>query len=448
MNVLLLSPPSSKPAPAPGEQQLECLSVAVERILESGALDCRRETLIADDNQCSASGRDGLVRTAADLVVVVHDADSAGTAKLQTLAQLYQCPVVQISLRFPAALIRTDITLSVCTASGHRLEISEPADLDSMTVMPEAYYFSQFAPSTYSKSSADCKRSPIKSTAIPDSPQSHSEPEERTDLETLVMLDRPTSDPDYNPQHDLATVLAMLDRVDTIGSITLAQDSLTSSANPERTTGKLPLEEMANSIRQHCRVPVTIQSPSRLPEELLPFLRRFNIALFGGSNLYADAIELGIPVYAWRQNESTTLLNELLEAALPMAISTIGRTQRTHISDQQKELLSETINRSQTLTVVNRHDQLKIALMHLVSILLPSHPMTKTDPASSPLDNGTVIAPQPMDYPTDDRLRTRRRLRQVQRKLLKFRQSPTRFIRDSNTPLARSLNQWLPPAKS
>jgi len=340
-----------------------------------------------------------------------------------------ECPLIHIKPRFPGVLIRNDIELTGCTQHGHRLTPTETNPSTPQIALPEAYHYSQFAP--ISQSAKFTNDVPTK-----------------TGIDALVVLRIDEQGKHYNQQHDLETILAALPRLGSLDSVSLLLEQSRSEKKACDKAQEAIMHSLAESIKGHIDARVRTCTVSHRASHLIPFFRSFDIALFGGSTHYADAIELGIPVYAWRQSESTTLLNDLLDVSATGKPTYQLKQLKTHINELQLELINEMTARHHALTIPNTMGRFYNALNKLLTDVVAIEGSVKSIAIDPAFERQPIIPPTDTIYPGSELHASRHTLQHMQRKLLKFRQSPTRFIRDSNSPLARHLHPLLPQTKS
>ena len=168
------------------------------------------------------------------------------------------------------------------------------------------------------------------------------------------------------------------------------------------------------------------------PSQLHAVMARSNIVLCAGTALYADALMLGVPVYTWRQHIQAEDINDAVMNTVPFSRRVVVEKQRLAI-----ERLPEKLRGYQRRLHLfpNYLPALESAIISTLSGLARRY---RTIDYVNPtvLNDGHIIEPRQVAFDYNGALKISTRGITTIRKLKKLRESPSRFIKDSNTPLS------------
>jgi hypothetical protein len=172
-------------------------------------------------------------------------------------------------------------------------------------------------------------------------------------------------------------------------------------------------------------------------------MAKADLALFGGSSLYADAVESGLPSYIWRASQSGY---EPITAAFNDYIDSSNKEQAI---DTQRRLLDRQISQLQgNVAIANRQHDFSTVFQQLLSHLhtganaATDHDATLASTNIKHNDDSHADALRVIDQPALWQKNTwqqqlSRSAWKNKRKLAKFCESPERFMQDSNNRIVR-----------
>lgn len=407
MPVILHTPKQADTLTTGATRQIESLIAVTSQLLDSGNLswtqDCRSELQIQhEDSECSD-------------VVIRIDIRAFARTKGSTAAQLptqHHPRSLIVSPRFPGALLTHDIEIT-----GDPKQ-SNDTDMNRYT-MSEADHYGSFAPlpQTLNRTAALMNK------------------KGKTGLELIFLLALASETSDSYDE-DITTLVSAIRKLAGISTITIMiGPNLQGGTVTNINEYAIHLTELSEEIQRTTGLPTTLLDYHNIDESLLPSLiAKFDVAFCAGCAYYADVVQLGVPVYAWRLNTSSAELNDWIESNLSIRL----RDEKDTINQRQRDWLYENRFSENHVTIDNN-------MLHYERVIhrfLTEHLHTGSKSTDN-ADQLTVIGPTTTCYPGSQKNQTRHTLGKVRRKLIKFRQSPTRFIRDSDNALAKKLHMFL-----
>lgn len=228
-------------------------------------------------------------------------------------------------------------------------------------------------------------------------------------------------------QHDKKILTELLHCAQDVRSITLVCEARRDEAL---------VQDLADALSGSLGIVPTVWSiRSGDYDDLFRVLGKTDLAFFGGSSLYADAILCGVPAFTWRApqgpcapiNDSFTRFLQQGDRSRVLEEQRLGLQQLMQCSHRSTTLSNERIALGRTLAELIRQ-------LSSQSALAPS--IKQHEPH-------WIVDPTPAPRQVSVRQRLSRSVWQSRRKLAKFRESPERFIADSNSRLARQVYQLL-----
>ncbi len=407
MPVLLHTPTLAESLSAEAAHQYECLVSATCQVLNASGIDWKRHH--SASYRQSIGDKDTIIRVECSLdampfTAIEPDPDSP-------------YPTLLIKPVYPGALTRHDIALDGISVP--------PNDLLAHSLRPtaEADHYGSFATLPLSLTNA------AGLTHSSDSTQQH----------LLFVVAESSTEVDTYDQ-DIDELLSFIDKQKSITTLTIvAGGNVNGSKIQHYQRLSTQIELITNRLRQKTDIPIfTLDLKSIDPALLLPLMGKFDLALFAGSALYIDAIQIGVPVYGWRlENDAASILNSKVDYSAHHCWSEAKKA----INLQQRAIVRDTQVVNGRITIDNHLSRFEQVLHHYLTEHLSTF---KTSGSLNITDGSTVISAHTIYYPGSQENQTQQTLGILHRKLRKFGQSPTRFIRDSDNPLAKKLHPFLP----
>lgn len=397
MSVRLHTPAQADSVSAAASHQIDGLVAATCQILQSAGVGWTLES-----EPLSSSQRHEPVDSIADIQIALGSTANPPPA------------AVIIRPRFPGSLIHHGIELidgSTRSSAGLRntLKLSEADHYGSFAPLPTALLDSSGLSTTNRK------------------PGHH-----------LLYVVAASASEETSFQQDIENLCSVVLQLGTVSGLTVIPGPDVYGCDQRHSDEiRSELTTITQSVTQRLSIPVFTPSLNSKDEPCLPaFMAKFDMALFAGCQRYVDAVQLGVPAYAWRLDYSVAEFNSWVKTVTQEDWTTL----KSRVIQQQRKIVGQSNVSIGSIIIDNNKSQFESALLECLR--------PRVEPTSSlatELDQYTqsVIAPYTAHYPGSQNHQARHLVSKTHRKLSKFRQSPTRFLRDSDSALAKLVHPFL-----
>lgn len=412
--------------------QFNCLGRVIRSLAEKwargGIIDARTIKVLTISDVAKSPAELYREVEAAGLLINV-----SGVSVTDILLDLWHGQTVDIAPAFPCSYAQNIIRID--TQAKDPAPASLPATqltLDSQPQLSPALHYARFSPLPASSGDAAYQRTSAQRTS--------QQPPSKHALAMLTYTAKNTLLRDIETDKKMLT--SLIERFKWITSVTLIVDCSVHSDISNRSLSSTE-KNLERYLSSNPGLSVTAQTKRTIGfTHLYSLMTKSDVGLFAASALYPDALRTRLPVYLWRQPDDRDIdINTLWND--PRLLDDMSMSLKQVATRQQTQFDRATTNELHSgTTISNNKAVLEKAILQLLTKLaalekaptLPICPDSEVEP----------VIDLPLDIHQDSSSRQfKRNLRTTQRKFNKLRQSPLRFVQDSNHTLIKKLKPFL-----